>query len=376
MSTTTFNAATLRRIVRAGTTSSFGSRPGMRRHQWTEQELQELSLAYLEHKGQMPLWKIADMLQFCFSSPKPSRNEDEDDDDAPMIVTPTNPTNTRAPSIPAIMSKLMDCVYLETGGLLGYDTVKPSLLHCQVWKHVRLSQKHREMIAEMKLKTEENAAKCCQPEEPQPQPQSSSSSSSSSHRCSIGKVRSRKSDDDECPPTKRRKIVTEDDDDDDDEEHIDHDHVNLQAVMAALDQRLANLSLRFGDVFAEIESIRGEITNSLTHPPPPSQNSATAPNTTPICSKCDKHIEGELGGFSVCYADPSQPEGTIECYDCCSLSPSELEFVTRRQAELEAEYEEQGQQPVSPLYSDYDSDAYWEDYNRNRYPYDHSEECS
>ena len=368
MSTTTFNAATLRRIVRAGTNSSFGSRPGMRRHQWTEQELQELSLAYLEHKGQMPLWKIADMLQFSFSSPKPSRNED--DDDAPMVVT-LNPTNTRAPSIPAIMSKLMDCVYLETGGLLGYETVKPSLLHCQVWKHVKLSQKHREMIAEMKIKSEENAAKCCHPEEPQPQPQPQpqSSSSSSSHRCSIGKVRSRKSDDDECPPAKRRKIITEDDD----EEHIDHG--NLQAVMASLDQRLANLSLQFGGVFAEIESIRGEITNALL--PPPSQKSSAAPNTTPICSKCDKIIEGELGGFSVSYADPSHPQhGTIECYDCCSLSPSELEFVTRRQAELEAEYEAQGQQPVSPVYSDYDSDEYWEEDYHNRYQYDHGEECS
>lgn len=364
MSTTTFNTAILRRIVRAGTNSSFGSRPGMRRHQWTEQELQELSLAYLEYKGQMPLWKIADMLQFCFSSPKPSRNED-DDDDAPMVMTP-NPRNTRAPSIQAITSKLMDCVYLETGGLLGYETVKPSLLHCQVWKHVRLSQKHREMIAEMKIKTEENAAKCCQPEEPQPQPQSSSSSSS--HRCSIGKVRGRKSDDDECPPAKRRKIIT----DDDDEEHIDHDHVNLQAVMASLDQRLANLSLRFGGVFAEIESIRGEITNAL---PPPSQNSTADPNTTTMCSKCERRIEGELGGFSVCYADRSEPEGTIECYECCSLSPSEIKYIEQRQAELEAKYEEQGQQEWDPLYSDYDSDEYWED-SHNGCEYDHSEECS
>jgi hypothetical protein len=310
----------------------------------------------------MPLWKIAEMLQFSFSSPKLSQCEH--DDDAPMVVTP-NP-NTRAPSVQAIISKLMDCVYLETGGQLGYESAKPSLLQCQVWEHVKQSQKHRQMITEMKLKSEENAAKCCQPEEPQPQQQSSSSSSS--HRCSIGKVRSRKSDDDECPPAKRRKIIT----DDDDEEHIDHDRVNLQSVMASLGQRLANLSLQFGGVFAEIESIRGEITSAL---PPPSQNSTAAPNAAPVCSKCDRHIEGELGGFSVCYADRSQPEGIIECYDCCSLSPSELEFVTRRQAELEAEYEEQGQQEWAPLYSDYDSDEYWQDSN-NGCDYDHSEECS
>ena len=346
MSTTTFNTAILRRIVRAGTNSSFGSRPGMRRHHWTELDLQELTLAYLEHKGQMPLWKIADMLQFSFSSPKLSQCEH--DDDAPMIVTP-NP-NTRAPSVQAIISKLMDCVYLETGGQLGYESVKPSLLHCQVWEHVKQSQKHRQMITEMKLKKSDAAA--AQP------------------RCSIGKVRGRNSDE-ECPPAKRRKIILDDDDNNDND--IDHDHDNLQAVMAALDQRLANLSLRFGGVFAEIESIRGEITSAL---PPPSQNSTVVPNTAPICSKCDRHIEGELGGFSVCYADRSQPEGIIESYDCCPLSPSELEFVTRRQAELEAEYEEQGQQPVSPVYSEYDSDAYWADYTRNRYPYDNGEECS
>lgn len=344
MSTTTFNTAILRRIVRAGTNSSFGSRPGMRRHHWTELDLQELTLAYLEHRRQMPLWKIAEMLQFSFSSPKLSQCEH--DDDAPMIVTP-NP-NTRAPSVQAIISKLMDCVYLEAGGQLGYESAKPSLLHCQVWEHVKQTQKHRQMITEMKLKSDAAA-----------QP-----------RCSIGKVRSRKSDDDECPPAKRRKIIL--DNDDEDEEHIDSS--NLQAVMASLDQRLANLSLQFGGVFAEIESIRGEITSAL---PPPSQNSTAAPNAAPVCSKCDRHIEGELGGFSVCYADRSQPEGTIECYDCCSLSPSELEFVTRRQAELEAEYEEQGQQAVhSPHeYSDYDSDEYWQDSN-NGCDYDHSEECS
>ena len=94
MSSTVFNPATLRRIVRAGTASSFGSRPGMRRHHWTELELQELSLAYLEHRNQMPLWKIAEMLEFSFASPKPTLNA-EDDDDAP--ITPKTPkTHTHA----------------------------------------------------------------------------------------------------------------------------------------------------------------------------------------------------------------------------------------------------------------------------------------
>ena len=363
MSTTTFNPATLRRIVRSGTNSSFGSRPGMRRHHWTELDLQELTLAYLEHRRQMPLWKIAEMLQFSFSSPKLSQCEE--DDDAPIVPLKTN---TRTPSVQAIISKLMDCVYLETGGQLGYESVKPSLLHCQVWEHVKQSQKHREMIQAMKLKSEAAA-----------QPRSRS------RMCSIGKVRGRNSDDEcesnELPPAKRRKIILDNDDNDieNDIENDKDEQSKIQAVIENLSQRLANLSLQCSGVFAEIESIRSEITSALLpHPPlpPHSQNSTAAPNAALICSKCDRTIEGELGGFSVCYADRSQPEGTIECYDCCPLSPSEIEFVTRRQAELEAEYEEQGQQPVSPVYSDYDSDEYWQQEYNERCDYDHSEECS
>ena len=161
MSSTVFNPATLRRIVRAGTASSFGSRPGMRRHHWTELELQELSLAYLEHRNQMPLWKIAEMLEFSFASPKPTLNA-EDDDDAPITPktpkTPKTPgtaaAHTRVPSVQAITSKLTDCVFLETRGHLGYKNVFPSQLHCQVWEHVKQSQRHREMIARMKMSAE------------------------------------------------------------------------------------------------------------------------------------------------------------------------------------------------------------------------------
>ena len=55
----------------------------MRRHHWTELELQELTVAYLEHRNQMPLWKIAQMLEFSFSSPKlvHDHNDHNDHDD-------------------------------------------------------------------------------------------------------------------------------------------------------------------------------------------------------------------------------------------------------------------------------------------------------
>jgi hypothetical protein len=158
MLSSAINATTLRRIVRAGTASSFGSRPGMRRHHWTELELQELSIAYLEHRNQMPLWKIAQMLEFSFASPKPTDHDDAHDDKTPRApITPrtsTTTAHTRAPRVQAITSKLMDCVFLETGGLLGYENVKPSQLHYQVWKHVKQSQKHREMIQAMKMSAE------------------------------------------------------------------------------------------------------------------------------------------------------------------------------------------------------------------------------
>jgi hypothetical protein len=164
MSSSAINPATLRRIVRAGTAASFGSRPGMRRHHWTELELQELTVAYLEHRNQMPLWKIAQMLEFSFSSPKPVHdNEDDHDDHDDRIDTPKTPAtpraaaHTRVPSVQAITSKLTDCVFLETGGQWGYESVKPSQLHCQVWEHVKQSQKHREMIAAMKMSAEATA---------------------------------------------------------------------------------------------------------------------------------------------------------------------------------------------------------------------------
>ena len=106
----------------------------------------------------MPLWKIAEMLEFSFASPKPTLNA-EDDDDAPITPkTPKTPgtaaAHTRVPSVQAITSKLTDCVFLETRGHLGYKNVFPSQLHCQVWEHVKLSQRHREMNQAMKISTE------------------------------------------------------------------------------------------------------------------------------------------------------------------------------------------------------------------------------
>jgi hypothetical protein len=214
MSSSTVNTTTLRRIVRAGTASSFGSRPGMRRHLWTELELQELSIAYLEHRNQMPIWKIAQMLEFSFASPKPVHQED--DDDAPITPkTPKTPsasaTRIHVPSVQAITSKLMDCVFLETRGHLGYKNVFPSQLHCQVWEHVKLSQRHREMIQAMKMSTEA-AAKTA-----------AASKKQKSFRTLNVHAREFLYDTVEeyeaaFPPAKRRKIINDNDDDNDNDD--------------------------------------------------------------------------------------------------------------------------------------------------------------
>lgn len=214
MSTTTLNPATIRRIVRAGTASSFGSRPGMRRHQWSEVELQELSLAYLEHSRQMPLFKIADMLHYSFSFPKSAASADADD----VPYTPratasnTNTAHTRVPRVSAIMLKLMSCLYLETGGELGYECLKPSQLHTQVWEHVIQAQKHREITKAMKMSAAEAAT--------------ATATATAKGNGSIWNVHRHEFLYDTVeeyeaafPPAKRRKIINDDDDNDDDNEH-------------------------------------------------------------------------------------------------------------------------------------------------------------
>lgn len=220
------SSSTTTRILRG--VRVFGSRPGLRRHIWTAGELQELCRAYMEHSRQMPMWKIAEMLYTTFSYPKHDILEDED------YVPPRRaPGYAVVPSIAAITSKLMNCIYLETGGELGYMTTKPSELQTQVWEHLLQSRQHYAMIQAMKsssssdiavaislaaapapstpIKTEQEEddyASRVAPDAPvKPKQQQSRV------RISIGRVRIRDSDDEEeQPPTKRRKIIFDDDD--------------------------------------------------------------------------------------------------------------------------------------------------------------------
>uniref|UniRef100_A0A6C0EV27 Uncharacterized protein n=1 Tax=viral metagenome TaxID=1070528 RepID=A0A6C0EV27_9ZZZZ len=278
MSSSNVNATTLRRIVRAGTASSFGSRPGMRRHHWTELELQELSIAYLEHRNQMPLWKIAQMLEFSFASPKPALNAEDKDDDAP--ITPKTPkasvVTPRTPSVQAITSKLMDCVFLETRGHLGYKNVFPSQLHCQVWEHVKLSQRHREMIAAMKMSAEAAAKTAAAA--------ATNASKKQKLGSSILNVHAREFLYDTVeeyeaafPPAKRRKIINDNDDDNDDKpttapaepepepEQSQGDVFVMSEICEALDEIAQQIEEREQDHQRNNQAIQDSLANIHNH---------------------------------------------------------------------------------------------------------------
>ena len=116
-----------------------------------------------------------------------------------------------------------------------------------------------------------------------------------------------------------------------------------------------------------------------------------------VCNKCGNTISSNLGGYTVHYTDTSNPDnGTIECDDCCSLSPASRMFAAAYNEEA-ACYEEVSSQRED---SDDDLDRFMDDnpdhhhgYNcpcgsmdcrnytatttgRNYKEYDHSEECS
>ena len=149
--TTTLNvpasASSFRRVNAVPGIRVFGSRPGLRRHKWTATELSDLSVAYMEQSCDAPLWKIAETLRNQFCENKHHECEDE------SITTTTGCGYSAVPSIPAIILKLTDCVYLETNGAMGYLYVRrPTQLHGEVWQHLQESRRHRAMIQSMKAR--------------------------------------------------------------------------------------------------------------------------------------------------------------------------------------------------------------------------------
>jgi hypothetical protein len=119
-----------------------------------------------------------------------------------------------------------------------------------------------------------------------------------------------------------------------------------------------------------------------------------------VCNKCGNTISSNLGGYTVHYMDPSNPDnGTIECDDCCPLSPNTLNWIARYEEEEAADAAAAAAEEVRRQEEDgYSSDDYGlDDYDhgfncpcgsydcrqfmttttgRNYPEYDHSEEAS
>lgn len=117
-----------------------------------------------------------------------------------------------------------------------------------------------------------------------------------------------------------------------------------------------------------------------------------------VCNKCGNTISSNLGGYTVHYMDSSNQEnGTIECDDCCPLSPNTLKWIAQNEEEEAAAEEATRKEEDGYSSDDYGLDDYDPDYHhgfncpcgsydcrqfmttttgRNYREYDHSEEAS
>jgi hypothetical protein len=133
---------------------SVGTHHRNTKHVWLFSELAEVSAAYMEHHTTMPLWAIADMLYHSFShqvqynQQREAKLEEEkqqeaiDNDNQPIYQF--QEPRVHVPSIQAIQAKLMDCISLYHNETFGVAI--PSQMHGEVWSHLILAKKHREML--------------------------------------------------------------------------------------------------------------------------------------------------------------------------------------------------------------------------------------
>jgi hypothetical protein len=406
------------------------------KHVWLFSELAEVSAAYKEHHTTMPLWAIADMLYYSFSQQvqynqqqqqQQQQQQAAENDDQPIYQH--QEPRVHIPNIQAIQAKLIDCDSLQHKDMLGYSSV-PTQIHKQVWEHLALAEKHRAML---KQQQQDKPIK-------QEQPVPKSTRKLLRHDFLFGTDAEFEAT---LPPAKRRKVMLFDDEEEQQQqqqpqikqeqqqqqqqpatalptnmskEKFDAGVAELAGLLEQVDdtrrqeraliQRLVNqirdhndqigsLVSNIKDSHAEIEQHRQAIAHkmqqieSIITPvplPTPAAAPAAAPAATPatqamVCNKCTKTISASLGGFSVCYTDPSHPDnGIIECDDCAPISPASRKFLEDTNAEYEAmaAAAQHHLEPEETSYSD-DDDMYMND---GYYPgfggcyYDHAEECS
>ena len=426
------------------------------KHVWLYSELAEVSAAYKEHHTTMPLWAIADMLYYSFSQQvqynqkQQEQQQAAENDDQP--IAQLREPRTHLPSIQAIQAKLMDCDSLQHKDMLGYSSV-PTQIHKQVWEHLELAKKHREMLKQQPQVQVAAVKREQQDEQEQPQQPPQPPTTKSTRKVLRHDFLYNTDAEFEAtlPPAKRRKVVFEVEDEDEDEEsapeqqqqqqqikqeedpvatmskaQIDAGIAELVNLMKqaddgrrqeyALIQRLVIQIRQHND---QIEQLLGsmqcaqtdieqhrqaiahkmqQIESIITPVPLPTPATAAAPAPQAlqapqamVCNKCTRTIDGNLGGFSVSYADPSHPQhGTIECDECAPLSPTSRKFFENANAEYEAMVA--AAEHSEPEENYYDSDDYYQEdcycgsnncsifmqqtNGGGRGEYDHSEECS
>ena len=439
--------------------SGVGTHHRNTKHVWLYSELAEVSAAYKEHHTTMPLWTIADMLYYSFSQQvqyNQANIAEVDQEDQP--IAQLREPRTHLPSIQAIQAKLMDCDSLQHKDMLGYSSV-PTQIHKQVWEHLELAKKHREMLKQQP-QVQVAAVKQEQQDE-QEQPQQPPTTKSTRKVLRHDFLYNTDSEfEATLPPAKRRKVVFEDEDEDEESAPEQQQQQQQQQIKqeedpvatmskAQIDAGIAELASLIGEVdddarrqeYAmiqrlviqirqhndQIEQLLGsmqcaqtdieqhrqaiahkmqQIESIITPVPLPTPATAAAPAPQAqapqapqamVCNKCTRTIDGNLGGFSVSYADPSHPQhGTIECDECAPLSPASRKFLEEKNAEYEAimaaaAAAAEHSEPEETYYYDDSDDYYQEDCycgsnncsifmqqtnGGGRGEYDHSEECS
>ena len=181
------------------------------KHTWLYSELAELSAAYKEHHAFMPCWAIADMLYYSFSQQVQynqakieQQQQAAENDDQPTYQL--QEPRLHVPSIQAIQAKLMDCISLQHNETFGYSI--PSQMHQEVWDHLILAEKHREI-----LKQQQNQKSIKQEELEQQEPATPAATDKSTRKLLRHDFLFNTDADFEAtlPPAKRRKVVFDND---------------------------------------------------------------------------------------------------------------------------------------------------------------------
>jgi hypothetical protein len=129
------------------------------KHMWLFSELAEVSGAYKEHHTTMPCWRIAEMLHYSFSQQiqyNQTKHAQQQAIDEEAIAQQQEP-RVHLPTIQAIQSKLLDCIMLQHSDTTFGYAAQPSQMHKQVWGHLELAEKHRDMLK--KQQSQQNGAR-------------------------------------------------------------------------------------------------------------------------------------------------------------------------------------------------------------------------